>query len=57
MCIEKKSVHAAFIKNVPLYYLVGEHALKMSFKPGKYNWAQKRKWCMGGRGVCIHTQI
>lgn len=57
MCIEKKSVHAAFIKNVPLYYLVGEHALKMSFKPGKYNWAQKRKWCMGGRGVCMHTQI
>ncbi|XP_068879342.1 vitellogenin-1-like isoform X2 [Aphelocoma coerulescens] len=33
VCIEKKSVHAAFIKNVPLYYLVGEHALKMSFKP------------------------
>ncbi|NWX57964.1 VIT1 protein, partial [Promerops cafer] len=32
-CIEKKSVHAAFIKNVPLYYLVGEHALRMSFKP------------------------
>ncbi|NXY64015.1 VIT1 protein, partial [Callaeas wilsoni] len=33
VCIEKKSVHAAFIKNVPLYYLVGEHALRMSFKP------------------------
>ncbi|NXQ33939.1 VIT1 protein, partial [Alaudala cheleensis] len=33
VCIEKKSVHAAFIKNVPLYYLVGEHALKMTFKP------------------------
>ncbi|KFQ39222.1 Vitellogenin-1 [Mesitornis unicolor] len=32
-CIEKKSVHAAFIKNVPLYYLVGEHAFRMSFKP------------------------
>ncbi|POI35129.1 hypothetical protein CIB84_001119, partial [Bambusicola thoracicus] len=33
VCIEKKSVHAAFIRNVPLYYLVGEHALRMSFKP------------------------
>ncbi|XP_056353817.1 vitellogenin-1-like [Oenanthe melanoleuca] len=33
VCIEKKSVHAAFIKNLPLYYLVGEHALRMSFKP------------------------
>ncbi|NWW01893.1 VIT1 protein, partial [Oreocharis arfaki] len=33
VCIEKKSVHAAFVKNVPLYYLVGEHALRMSFKP------------------------
>ncbi|OXB80055.1 UNVERIFIED_CONTAM: hypothetical protein H355_012978 [Colinus virginianus] len=33
VCIEKKSVHAAFIKNMPLYYLVGEHALRMSFKP------------------------
>ncbi|NWW24186.1 VIT1 protein, partial [Falcunculus frontatus] len=33
VCIEKKSVHAAFIKNVPLYYLVGEHALRVSFKP------------------------
>ncbi|NXU44983.1 VIT1 protein, partial [Drymodes brunneopygia] len=33
VCIEKKIVHAAFIKNVPLYYLVGEHALRMSFKP------------------------
>ncbi|NXN29549.1 VIT1 protein, partial [Nycticryphes semicollaris] len=33
VCIERKSVHAAFIKNVPLYYLVGEHALRMSFKP------------------------
>uniref|UniRef100_A0A8C5X7S7 Phosvitin n=1 Tax=Malurus cyaneus samueli TaxID=2593467 RepID=A0A8C5X7S7_9PASS len=33
VCIEKKSVHAAFIKNVPLYYLVGEHALRMSLKP------------------------
>ncbi|XP_062353542.1 vitellogenin-1-like [Cinclus cinclus] len=33
VCIEKKSMHAAFIKNVPLYYLVGEHALRMSFKP------------------------
>ncbi|NXD91120.1 VIT1 protein, partial [Chaetorhynchus papuensis] len=33
VCFEKKSVHAAFIKNVPLYYLVGEHALKVSFKP------------------------
>uniref|UniRef100_A0A8C5IMK1 VIT1 protein n=1 Tax=Junco hyemalis TaxID=40217 RepID=A0A8C5IMK1_JUNHY len=32
-CIEKKSVHAAFIKNLPLYYLVGEHALRISFKP------------------------
>ncbi|NXD79410.1 VIT1 protein, partial [Halcyon senegalensis] len=32
-CVERKSVHAAFIKNVPLYYLVGEHALRMSFKP------------------------
>ncbi|XP_075280175.1 vitellogenin-1-like [Opisthocomus hoazin] len=33
VCIERKSVHAAFIKNVPLYYLVGEHTLRMSFKP------------------------
>uniref|UniRef100_A0A8C0V760 Vitellogenin-1-like n=1 Tax=Cyanistes caeruleus TaxID=156563 RepID=A0A8C0V760_CYACU len=33
VCIEKKSVHAAFIRNVPLYYLVGEHALRMTFKP------------------------
>ncbi|NXE34192.1 VIT1 protein, partial [Ptilorrhoa leucosticta] len=33
VCIEKKSVHAAFIRNVPLYYLVGEHALRVSFKP------------------------
>ncbi|NXE75806.1 VIT1 protein, partial [Cochlearius cochlearius] len=33
VCVEKKSVHAAFIKNVPLYYLVGEHSLRMSFKP------------------------
>ncbi|KFV05702.1 Vitellogenin-1 [Pterocles gutturalis] len=33
VCIETKSVHAAFIKNVPLYYLVGEHSLRMSFKP------------------------
>ncbi|XP_041339193.1 vitellogenin-1-like [Pyrgilauda ruficollis] len=33
VCIEKKSVHAAFIKNLPLYYLVGEHALRLSFKP------------------------
>ncbi|NXT21335.1 VIT1 protein, partial [Syrrhaptes paradoxus] len=33
VCIERKSVHAAFIKNVPLYYLVGEHSLRMSFKP------------------------
>ncbi|KFQ24157.1 PREDICTED: vitellogenin-1-like [Merops nubicus] len=33
VCIEKKSVNAAFIKNVPLYYLVGEHTLRMSFKP------------------------
>ncbi|NWX76109.1 VIT1 protein, partial [Alca torda] len=33
VCIERKSVHAAFIKNVPLYYLVGEHAFRMSFKP------------------------
>ncbi|NXS36607.1 VIT1 protein, partial [Pomatostomus ruficeps] len=33
VCIEKKSVHAAFIKNVPLYYLVGEHALRVSLKP------------------------
>ncbi|KAM6327412.1 vitellogenin-1-like [Podargus strigoides] len=33
VCIERKSVHAAFIKNVPLYYLVGEHALRMSIKP------------------------
>ncbi|XP_053841356.1 vitellogenin-1-like [Vidua macroura] len=33
VCMEKKSVHAAFIKNLPLYYLVGEHALRMSFKP------------------------
>ncbi|NXO38543.1 VIT1 protein, partial [Locustella ochotensis] len=33
VCIEKKSVHAAFIKNVPLYYLVGEHALRMTLKP------------------------
>ncbi|NWS81383.1 VIT1 protein, partial [Toxostoma redivivum] len=33
VCIEKKSMHAAFIKNLPLYYLVGEHALRMSFKP------------------------
>ncbi|XP_009082603.1 PREDICTED: vitellogenin-1-like [Acanthisitta chloris] len=33
VCIERKSVHAAFIKNVPLYYLVGEHALRLSFKP------------------------
>ncbi|NXV57522.1 VIT1 protein, partial [Molothrus ater] len=33
VCIEKKSVHAAFIKNLPLYYLVGEHALRISFKP------------------------
>ncbi|NWI52084.1 VIT1 protein, partial [Calyptomena viridis] len=32
-CIQRKSVHAAFIKNMPVYYLVGEHALKMSFKP------------------------
>ncbi|NXN46674.1 VIT1 protein, partial [Rhinoptilus africanus] len=33
VCIDRKSVHAAFIKNVPLYYLVGEHTLRMSFKP------------------------
>ncbi|NWY52270.1 VIT1 protein, partial [Chionis minor] len=33
VCIERKSVHAAFIKNMPLYYLVGEHALRVSFKP------------------------
>ncbi|NWQ60813.1 VIT1 protein, partial [Neopipo cinnamomea] len=33
VCLERKSVHAAFIKNVPLYYLVGEHALRMSLKP------------------------
>ncbi|OWK64352.1 Vitellogenin-1 [Lonchura striata] len=33
VCIEKKSMHAAFIKNLPLYYLVGEHALRISFKP------------------------
>ncbi|XP_062467267.1 vitellogenin-1-like [Pezoporus occidentalis] len=33
VCIERKSIHAAFIKNVPLYYLFGEHALRMSFKP------------------------
>ncbi|NXI39881.1 VIT1 protein, partial [Galbula dea] len=33
VCIERKSIHAAFIKNVPLYYLVGEHALRISFKP------------------------
>ncbi|NXP07345.1 VIT1 protein, partial [Thinocorus orbignyianus] len=33
VCIERKSIHAAFIKNVPLYYLVGEHALRMSLKP------------------------
>ncbi|XP_010153807.1 PREDICTED: LOW QUALITY PROTEIN: vitellogenin-1-like [Eurypyga helias] len=33
VCIERKSIHAAFIKNVPLYYLVGEHAFRMSFKP------------------------
>ncbi|KFP51004.1 Vitellogenin-1, partial [Cathartes aura] len=33
VCVERKSIHAAFIKNVPLYYLVGEHALRMSFKP------------------------
>ncbi|NXW81338.1 VIT1 protein, partial [Hirundo rustica] len=33
VCIEKKSIHAAFIKNLPLYYLVGEHALRMTFKP------------------------
>ncbi|NXD06927.1 VIT1 protein, partial [Nothocercus nigrocapillus] len=33
MCAERRSVHAAFIKNVPLYYLVGEHAVRMSFKP------------------------
>ncbi|NXA31647.1 VIT1 protein, partial [Eudromia elegans] len=33
MCAERRSVHAAFIKNVPLYYLVGEHAVRMSLKP------------------------
>ncbi|NWU85594.1 VIT1 protein, partial [Onychorhynchus coronatus] len=33
VCLERKSVHAAFIKNVPLYYLIGEHALRMSLKP------------------------
>ncbi|NWW92266.1 VIT1 protein, partial [Rhynochetos jubatus] len=33
VCIERKSVHAAFIKKVPLYYLVGEHAFRVSFKP------------------------
>ncbi|NWS15736.1 VIT1 protein, partial [Pachyramphus minor] len=33
VCLERKSVHAAFIKNVPLYYLVGEHSLRMSLKP------------------------
>ncbi|XP_054020932.1 vitellogenin-1 [Dryobates pubescens] len=33
VCLERKSVHAAFIKNVPLYYLVGEHSFAMSFKP------------------------
>uniref|UniRef100_A0A8C3R4C4 Phosvitin n=1 Tax=Cyanoderma ruficeps TaxID=181631 RepID=A0A8C3R4C4_9PASS len=33
VCIEKKSVHAAFINNVPLYYLVGDHALRLTFKP------------------------
>ncbi|NXI11782.1 VIT1 protein, partial [Irena cyanogastra] len=33
VCIEKKSVHAAFIRNLPLYCLVGEHALRVSFKP------------------------
>ncbi|XP_027756952.1 vitellogenin-1-like [Empidonax traillii] len=33
VCLERKSVHAAFIKNLPLYYLVGEHALRVSLKP------------------------
>ncbi|NXX84558.1 VIT1 protein, partial [Urocolius indicus] len=33
VCIEWKSIHAAFIKNVPLYYLVGEHDFRVSFKP------------------------
>ncbi|XP_056211423.1 vitellogenin-1-like [Falco biarmicus] len=33
VCVERKSIHAAFIKNVPLYYLVGEHTLRVSFKP------------------------
>ncbi|XP_008489046.2 vitellogenin-1-like [Calypte anna] len=33
VCIERKSIHAGFIKNVPLYYLVGEHAIRMTFKP------------------------
>ncbi|NWS74842.1 VIT1 protein, partial [Crotophaga sulcirostris] len=33
VCIERRSVHAAFIKNVPLYYLVGENAFRVTFKP------------------------
>lgn len=55
VCIERKSVHAGFIKNVPLYYLVGEHALRMSFKPGKHNHAQKKRVMGGWVGVCVYT--
>ncbi|NXX36880.1 VIT1 protein, partial [Nicator chloris] len=32
-CIEKESVHAAFLKKVPFNYLFGQHALRMTIKP------------------------
>ncbi|XP_069498840.1 vitellogenin-like [Ambystoma mexicanum] len=32
-CLEKKSVNAAFNRNSPLYWLVGEHSAKVTFKP------------------------
>uniref|UniRef100_A0A7M4FIM9 Vitellogenin-1-like n=1 Tax=Crocodylus porosus TaxID=8502 RepID=A0A7M4FIM9_CROPO len=31
ICLERKSIHAAFLKNAPLYYLVGEHTVKLTF--------------------------
>lgn len=36
ICLERKSIHAAFLKNAPLYYLVGEHTVKLTFISGKY---------------------
>ncbi|XP_078506479.1 vitellogenin-1-like [Lissotriton helveticus] len=33
VCLEKKSANAGFIKNSLLYFLIGEHTAKVSFKP------------------------